>query len=82
MVIAFLQSYHIWVNLDARSGQGQVSKGLILTFLIWENKDMFLMQKIPRIPMVPFIFFSLCGTAFQKVVFYCMTSQLVVALKK
>ena len=27
-------------------------------------------------------FFSLRGTAFQKVVFYCMTSQLVVALKK
>ena len=81
MVIVFLQSYHIWVNLDARSGQGQVNKGQILTFLIWENKDMFLMQNIPRIPMVPFIF-SLCWTAFQKVVFYCMTSQLVVALKK
>ena len=81
MVIVFLQSYHIWVNLDARSGQGQVNEGLILTFLIWENKDMFLMQNIPRIPMVPF-FFSLCGTAFQKVVFYCMTSQLDVALNK
>ena len=38
MVIVFLQSYHIWVNLDARSGQGQVNKGQILTFLIWENK--------------------------------------------
>ena len=61
MVIVFLQSYHIWVNLDARSGQGQVNKGLILTFLIWENKDMFLMQNIPRIPMVPFIFFLYVG---------------------
>ena len=59
MVIVFLQSHHIWVNLDARSGQGQVNKGQILTFLIWENKDMFLMQNIPRIPMVPFIFFSM-----------------------
>ena len=61
MVIVFLQSYHIWVNLDARSGQGQVNEGLILTFLIWENKDMFLMQNIPRIPMVPFIFFLYVG---------------------
>ena len=32
MVIVFLQSYHICVNLDARSGQGQVNKGLILIF--------------------------------------------------
>ena len=59
MVIVFLQSYHIWANLDARSGQGQVNESLILTFLIWENKDMFLMQNIPRIPMMPFIFFSM-----------------------
>ena len=59
MVMVFLQSNHIWVNLDTRSSQGQVNKGLILTFLIWENKDMFLMQNIPRIPMVPFIFFSM-----------------------
>ena len=29
MVIVFLQSYHIWVNLDARPGQGQVNKGQI-----------------------------------------------------
>ena len=59
MVMVFLHFDHIWVNLDARSGQGQVNKGLILTFLIWENKDMFLMQNIPRISMVPFIFFSM-----------------------
>ena len=81
MVMAFLQSNHIWVNLDTRSGQGQVNKGLILTFLICENKDMFLMQNIPRIPMVSFTF-SVCGTAFPKFVFYCMTSPFVVTLKK
>ena len=81
MVIVFLQFDHIWVNLDTRSRQGQVNKCLILTFLIWENNDMFLMRNIPRIPMVPFIF-SLCGTAFPNVVFYCMTSPFVVTLKK
>ena len=57
MVMVFLQSNHIWVNLDTRSGQGQVNKGLILTFLICENKDMFLMQNIPRIPMVSFFLY-------------------------
>ena len=74
MVMIFLQSDHIWVNLDARSGQGQVNKGLILTFLIWENKDMFLMQNIPRIPMVPFIFSSMWDSIPKsRVLFYDVT---------
>ena len=66
MAMVFLQSNHIWVNLYTRSGQGQVNKGLILTFLICENKDMFLMQNIPRIPMVSFIYFLYVGQHSQK----------------
>ena len=39
MVMVFLQSTHIWVNLDTRSGQGQVNKGLILTFFnLWKQR--------------------------------------------
>ena len=82
MVIVFLQSYHIWVNLDARSGQGQVNEGLILTFLIWGKQRHVSDAEYPKDSNGAIYFFSLCGTAFQKVVFYCMTSQLDVALNK
>ena len=44
------------MSLDTRSGQGHVKKFQILKFLILKNKDLFLMQNDPRIPMVPFVF--------------------------
>ena len=56
MVMVFYQFEPIWVSLDTRSGQGKVKKGQMLTFLILKNKDMLLMQNVPRNPMVSFIF--------------------------
>ena len=55
MVMVFYQFETIWVNLDTRSGQGQVKKGQILIFFL-ENKDTCLMQNVPRNPMELFIF--------------------------
>ena len=56
MVMVFLQFESIWVSLATRSGQGHVKKFQILKCLILKNKDLFLMQNDPRIPMVPFVF--------------------------
>ena len=54
MVMVFLQFECIWVSLATRSGQGHVKNVQILKCLILENKDLFLMQNVPRNPMVPF----------------------------
>ena len=56
MVMVFLQFESIWVSLATRSGQGHVKKFQILKCLILKNKDLFLMQNDPRIPMVLFVF--------------------------
>ena len=56
MVMIFLQFESIWVSLATRSGQGHVKNFQILRYLILKNKDLFLMQNDPRIPMVPFFF--------------------------
>ena len=56
MVMIFLQFESFWVSLATRSGQGHVKKFQILKSLILKNKDLFLMQDGPRIPMVPFVF--------------------------
>ena len=57
MVMVFYQFKPIWVNLDTRTGQGQVKNGRIVKFLILKYKDMVVIQNVPRNPMVP-VFFS------------------------
>ena len=47
-----MQFEPIWVNIDKRSCQ----KGSILRFLIFENKDVFRMQNVPKNPIVQFVF--------------------------
>ena len=56
MVMVFYQFDPIWVSLHTRSGQQLGKKDQILTFLILKNKDMFLMQNVPRNLMVSIIF--------------------------
>ena len=56
MVMVFLQFECIWVSLATRSGQGHVKNSKFLKCLISKNKDLFLPQNNPRIPMVPFVF--------------------------
>ena len=55
MVMVFLQFESIWVSPATRSGQGHVKIPNFEMF-IFKNKDLFLMQNDPRIPMVPFVF--------------------------
>ena len=56
MVMVFLQFESIWMTLATRSDQGHVKKWQILKCLILKNKDVFLMQNVPRNPTVPFVF--------------------------
>ena len=55
MVMVFLQFESIWVSLAKRSGQGHV-KNVKFYNVYLKNKDLFLMQNVPRNPMVPFVF--------------------------
>ena len=54
-----------------RSKSGQKSQ--FLKFLIWENKDMFLMQNAPRNPMVSFVFSPWAKTSSNRVLLYNVT---------
>ena len=49
VMMIFLQLEPIFVNLDTRSGQGQVK-------MVLEDKGMILMQNFSRNPMVSFVF--------------------------
>ena len=66
MVIVFNQFEPIWANLDTRSGQGQVKNDQILKFLVLK-KNMFLMQNVPRNPMVSFAFSTWARTPTNRV---------------
>ena len=47
--------------------------------LNFENKDLFLMQNVPRNPMVPFVFLNVVWNP-PKITLDCMTSPLGVIL--
>ena len=74
MVMVFFQFQLIWVNLHARSGQGQVKKGQIWKCLILK-KYMFLVQTVEcRRESNGAVCFSVRGLELPNIVFDCMTS--------
>ena len=72
----------IWVHLGGPSYKVRsrsCQKFQILKCLILKNKDLFLRQNDPRIPMVPFVFLYVVLNL-PKITFDCMTSPLAVML--